>query len=333
MMEFDLTLPEESALAINPNNPKLYSYELETLSLAPMQELAGYALTERVFKKLQAESANGSILNRLAHAGETEYVAQLGDYAKKKLADGEWVLGTKKKTGQFYGVLKDSKTKKIVSQVDLAPKEFQDLGNLGTLSAIQSQLQDISKQLENLSHQVIRVEQGQYNDRYAGFFTARQLLVEACLSNNEQLKQDLLLSAIKTAHETQSKVMLALHLDANELVSPKLKNKEAQRLTSRIQQSMAYLNGSVQLTLIAYTTLGEQGALLACLNNYKAFMEQVFLTQQDGQLRHLAGQMDNFSSAVQSSMTTSVTQLTTTITGLIEQTTDFYLEENTHDTK
>lgn len=332
MTEFDLTLPKVSTLVSNPNNPKLYSYELAALSLAPMQELAGYSITERVFKKLQAQSANGSILDRLAQKGETEYVANLTDYAKKKLAEGEWVFGTKKKTGQRYGTLRD-KHGHFISQVELNPREVKELGELENLSAIQSQLHEISKQLEELSHQVIRVEQGQYNDRYAGFFTARQLLVEACLSNNEQLKQDLLLSAIKTAHETQSKVMLALHLDANELVSPKLKIKEAQRLTSRIQQSMAYLNGSVQLTLIAYTTLGEQGALLACLNNYKAFMEQVFLTQQDGQLRHLAGQMDNFSSAVQSSMTTSVTQLTMTITGLIEQTTDFYLEENTHDTK
>lgn len=332
MTEFDLTLPKVSAIVSNPNNPKLYSYELAALSLAPMQELAGYSITERVFKKLQEQSANGSILDRLAQKGETEYVANLTDYAKKKLAEGEWVFGTKKKTGQRYGTLRD-KHGHFISQVELSPREVKELGELETLSAIQSQLHEISKQLEELSHQVIRVEQGQYNDRYAGFFTARQLLIEACLSNNEQLKQDLLLSAIKTAHEAQSKVMLALHLDANELVSPKLKNKEAQRLTSRIQQSMAYLNGSVQLTLIAYTTLGEQGALLACLNNYKAFMEQVFLTKPDGQLRHLAGQMDNFSSADQEVMTASVVQLTTAVTSLIDQTTHFYLEEQTDDTK
>lgn len=332
MTEFNLALPKVSTVTINPNNPVFYSYDLVALSLAPMQELAGYSITERVFKKLQAQSANGSILDRLAQKGETEYVANLTDYAKKKLAEGEWVFGTKKKTGQLYGTLRD-KHGHFISQVELSPREAKELGELETLSAIQSQLHEISKQLEELSHQVIRVEQGQYNDRYAGFFTSRQLLVEACLSNNEHLKQDLLLSAIKTAHETQSKVMLALHLDANELVSPKIRSKEAQRLTSRIKQSMAYLNASVQLTLIAYTTLGEQGALLACLNNYKAFMEQVFLSQREEDLRHLAAQMDNFSPQNQAFMTQSVAQLTSTIMDLINQTTHLYLEEEINDTK
>lgn len=105
----------------------------------------------------------------MSNKGEVEYVAKLSDYAKEKLKSGEWTLGIRKKTGETYAVIKDVSTGKNQSFVTLDKKVVQNLGNLPELSAIQGQLADIVEKIESLNRLVERVEQGQYNDRYAGF--------------------------------------------------------------------------------------------------------------------------------------------------------------------
>ena len=67
------------------------------------------------------------------------------------------------------------------------------LGNLPELSAIQGQLVVITEQIENLNK---LVEQGQYNDRFAGFFSARQAVIEGFAAKDRTLSRELLTSAL-----------------------------------------------------------------------------------------------------------------------------------------
>lgn len=111
----------------------------------------------------------------------------------KKLKNGEWSLGVRKESGQEYAVIKDTVSGRTKSFVDLDARTVNNLGNLLELSAIQGQLVVITEQIENLNK---LVEQGQYNDRFAGFFSARQAVIEGFAAKDRTLSRELLTSAL-----------------------------------------------------------------------------------------------------------------------------------------
>lgn len=189
--------------------------------------------------------------------------------------------------------MKDSVTGKSKSFVTLDKKVTNNLGNLPELSAIQNQLKAIADQIESLNHLIERVEQGQYNDRYAGFFSARQMVIEALVSSNVKLKEELLIAAVKENNNTIAKLMFAIHQDSASFIDVKVKPKEARRIDNLLQNSIGYLNSSVQLNLIAYTVLEEPDALISALSNYQAFINQTLLKKIGNREETIAWRLDN----------------------------------------
>ena len=293
MSDFEIMLPGNSELSIDVTNQDLYNYDLSSYSLMSLQNAAEITINEKIKKGLFSHISEARLIKELSNKGETEYVAKLSDYAKEKLNSGEWSLGIRKKTGETYAVIKDVATGKNQSFVTLDKKVVQNLGNLPELSAIQGQLADIVEKIESLNRLVERVEQGQYNDRYAGFFSARQQVVEAFAADDETVKKELLISAVKTNNDTIAKLMLAIHHDALAFIDTKIKPKEAKRIDNHLQKSIGYLNSTVQLNLVAHTALGEQQALIATLMNYKSFIGQTLLEEVGDTGRTLAWQIDN----------------------------------------
>ncbi|WP_034551092.1 hypothetical protein [Carnobacterium funditum] len=292
MKDYLIELPNETGLTIDVTDSALYNYDFNSYSLQSLQEYASLSVVEKMKKSIYSNISKVTLIDKLAHQGETKYVANISDYAKEKLDSGEWVLGIRKKTGETYAVIRDSVTGKNKSFLTLDKEIAKGLGTLPELSAIQGQLASISEQIEKLNHLVQRVEQGQYNDRYAGFFSARQLVIEALSSNDEEIKKELLISAVKVNNDTIGKLMLSLHQDALEFIDIKTKRKDAKRIENILQNSMGYLNSTVQLNLVAYTALGEEQSLMATLGNYNSFIEQVLL-QSTNDERSVAWLIDN----------------------------------------
>ena len=293
MIEFEIDLPNENSITIDVTNKDLYNYDFNSYSLLPLQRAASLSVTDKIKNELFSHISEVSLINKLVNRGEDEYVAKLPDDVKKKLKSGEWSFGIRKKTGETYAVLKDNVSGKNKSFVTLEKKVVKDLGVLPELSVIQGQLAEVSKQIESLNHLVQRVEQGQYNDRYAGFFSARQQVIEGLASTNHSLKKELLISAIQTNNDTIAKLMLALYQDIHEFIDVKTKKKNAQRIENLLQTSIGYLNSSVQLNLIAYTAFGEQQALIATLKNYQAFIDQTLLQSIGCNGKSVAWLIDN----------------------------------------
>ena len=177
-------------------------------------------------------------------------------------------------------MIRDIASGKIVSQVTLDKRVVQHLGSLPALLAIQGQLVLIAEQIETLNRNMKRVERGQYNDRFAGFFSARQLIIEGLSSENEDIKKELLLSSVKVSNDTIGKLMVSIHHDVSTLINTKTNYKDAIRIDNLLQTSLGYLNSSVQLNLIAYTALGEKQALLATLMNYLSFIKQELMMRK-----------------------------------------------------
>lgn len=293
MNEFEIELPKETSIIIDITDKSYYNYDFQSYSLAPLQKAAGLIVSNNIKKGLFSHISEANLIEKLINKGNTEYVANLSDYAKEKLKSGEWALGIKKDTGETYAVIKDTATGRNKSILTLDAKVVKDLGNLPQLSAIQGQLSAITERIENLNHLVERVEQGQYNDRYAGFFSSRQLIVEALAANDEILRKELLISAIKTNNDTIAKLMFAINQDTIYFIDIKTKSKDAHRIENLLQNSIGYLNSSVQLNLIAYTAMGEEQSILATLINYQSFIEQTLLREINGTGRTIAWKIDN----------------------------------------
>ncbi|WP_075492256.1 hypothetical protein ACF3OA_04440 [Enterococcus thailandicus] len=291
MEDFQIDLPKETSLLVNVTDKNLYNYDFSSYSLLPLQRIASKSITEKIKDSLFSNISQTSLIEKMSNQKETEYVARIPDSAKKKIDSGEWSFGIKK-TGETYAVIKDNLSGENKSFVILDKRMVKDLGVLPELSAIQGQLASISEQIEGLNQIIQRVEKGQYNDRYAGFFSSRQLVVEGLASENESNKRELLISAIKIANETISKLMLSIHEDASLLIDSKTKSKDARRIDNLLQTSLGYLNSTVQLNLIAYTALGEKQPLFATLTNYHSFVKQVLMKENENG-RTIAWLLDN----------------------------------------
>lgn len=306
---FEISLESQKELVMDVTDESLYNYDFGSYSLSSLQEVANQMSVAK------AATAVSSLVDKILPSKGSEYVAVLSKEARSKLASGEWYWGLKKQTGEMFGVLQDSKGQ-FKEMVGLEQRSLKELGINPELMAMQMALEAIMDQIECLNRLMERVEQGQYNDRYAGFFSARQLVVEALAMTDEESRKELLLSAVKVGNETIAKLMLSIHQDAHAFIDPRINNAEATRIDHFLQNSIGYLNSSVQLNLVAYTALGEKDALLGALVNYKSFMEQTLLSQtQYG--RSLAWSLDNFRTGNTGSISHRTTIVTTKIETLV----------------
>ena len=330
---FEIEIPKMEHFEIDVRKKELYNYDFQSYSLTPLQKEASLVVANKIRNNLFTHIPEAKLLKKLIEKNDNdnvEYVAKLSEVAKEKLKSGEWSYGIRKKTGETYAVLKDTETGKIKSSVTLEKRAVKDLGNLPELSAIQGQLASISEQIESLNELVIRVEQGQYNDRFSGFFSARQLIVEALATRNEQLKKELLLSAIKENNNTIAKLMMSIYTDSIDFTNLKTKQTDAKRINILLQQSISYLSSAMQLNVVAYTVLEEHESVIAVLSNYKAFTEQTLLEPKyDG--KSLAWKIDNFTKGNSNTFINLTQSISENINTLVNHSETLLVEEDTNE--
>ena len=333
MESFEIEIPKMEHFEVDVRKKELYNYDFQSYSLTPLQKEASLVVANKIRNNLFTHIPEAKLLKKLIEKNDNdnvEYVAKLSEVAKEKLKSGEWSYGIRKKTGETYAVLKDTESGKIKSSVTLEKRAVKELGNLPELSAIQGQLESISEQIESLNELVIRVEQGQYNDRFSGFFSARQLIVEALATRNEQLKKELLLSAIKENNNTIAKLMMSIYTDGLDFINIKTNSKDAKRINTLLQQSISYLSSAMQLNVVAYTVLEEHESVIAVLSNYKAFTEQTLLEPKyDG--KSLAWKIDNFTKGNSSSFINLTQSISENINALVNHSETLLVEEDTNE--
>lgn len=276
MSEFEFSYNNDISL-FDVTNKDLYNYDFSSLNIAPLQKSFELSSSNEIWKFINASN----IMEKLLNASETEYVADLSKYMKDKISSGEWAFITKKYSNNMYASLKDKATGKIVSNVELTKISAQGLSELIMMYGVQAQLSEISYKIELLNKMVERIEYGQYDDRYSGFFAARQLVIEAISSSDEDLKKELIISSIKINNETISKLMLSLNREALTFTDGKTSKKEADKAREFLINLTSYLNSCIQLNLVSYSQLNEKKALMATLINYQSFIEQVMLRNNE----------------------------------------------------
>jgi hypothetical protein len=291
--DFEVYLPQGVQATLNVHDSSLYNYDFNSYSLSPLQSFATNSVNENIKYHILSSFYKATTSNNKNGTENEEYVANLSKLAKEKINSGEWRLGVKKDTGETYAMIKDAMTGRNVSQISLDKRTVNQLGDLPDISAIQGQLARISEQIESLNHLVERVEQGQYNDRFAGFFSARQLLVEGLAASDNTIKQQLLINVALTANKAIAELMLSIHQDAEAFLDMNINKKAAQRIDNLLQSSIGYLNSTVQLVIVTYTALGEKQSLFAAMQNYQSYLKQTLLKEIDDDGKTLCWKLDN----------------------------------------
>lgn len=292
MKDFEIILPFNSKI-IDVTSQKLYDYSFSNYSLVPFQETAGDILKDKIKNFIFDNISFNQLVNNLGKEKNTEFVAKLSDYAKQMLKEGKWEFVIKKDTSNALALLRDRVTGKFQCSIELEQRVMKSLEYGPELIAMQAKLAAITKEIEKMTRLVERIEQGQYNDRYAGFFGARQLFIESMVTSSETVRTNLLTDAIKLNTETIAKLMLAVYQDATAFIDIRVKPTEARRIDNLLQMSIGYLNSSVQLNVALYTALGEKQALMATLSNYKSFINQTLLRKIEGSSKTVAWKLDN----------------------------------------
>lgn len=321
MKDYEIMIPLETDYYFVPTNPKLYDYSFKTFAIAPLQKEAKNNLKASVSEVLSKNNMSTfQLIKKLMTPRSTELVANLTTQAESMIKSGQWSLGIKSDTGELLGIIRDNTTGQIKSQVTLTEKKIaRDLGSVPALVAVQAQLTEISSKIDQLNNNILQVEQGQYNDRYAGFFTGRQLTIEAFAATNPHIKMNLLLEAVKNNTATSSKLMVSIKEDAKLLTDPGLSIKDAERKTKQIETSLIYLNGAVQLNLVAYSVLREQQALQATLLNYEAFVNQTLLNRPNKKEHSVAWFIDNGSSNKEQNMLINCRNISRSLRKAVDQ--------------
>jgi len=213
--------------------------------------------------------------------GQTELIARLSAEARQKLASGEWSWLFAKDGSGMLPTLRDE-AKQWAEQVRLeeVTRHPELLDSLVTV-AMSINLVMLAEQINQLSDAVERIAAGQHLDRVARFYAARQLYIEAMGMTAPDHRRATLLHAAHVSTEAAAMLQQELKYELTGLAATK-GIKQLDRSTERIADGFSYLNDTTQLSIFAYSALGEQRALLASIRSYQCFVEDTLLSVPDG---------------------------------------------------
>lgn len=213
--------------------------------------------------------------------GRTDLIVKLSAEARQKLSSGEWSWLFAKDGSGILPTLRDE-TKRWAKQVRLEevtrhPDLLDSLVNV----AQSNNLAMLAEQINQLSDAVDRIAAGQHLDRIARFYAARQLYIEAMSMTDPAHRCAALLHAAQVATEAAAALQQELKYELSSLATAK-GVKQLDRSTQRVADGFSHLNDTVQLSIFAYSALGEQQALLASIRSYQCFIEDTLLSVPDG---------------------------------------------------
>ena len=287
-----ISLTNHEQALLDVTDKSLYSFN-ERNSLIQLREASTVMALNRLFSLADSNTANllvyisekaphmKKVLDSLK--GKTELFAKLSEEARSKLDNEEWrwlfakdgsgmlpslydeAAGHFAKGGQIRVGLKTIRPDMLDSLIGLTQK---------------SNLDALADKVIYLSNIVERIAAGQYNDRIALYYSARQICIEAMSMNNVENRRIALLNAVKSADDAIAALQQTIRYDLNKLSTIK-SDKELRESTQWIAKCFSYLNDSVQISVNVYSALGENRALLATVTSYQCFVEQTLLSVPD----------------------------------------------------
>ena len=194
-------------------------------------------------------------------------------------------------SGDLKTVLVDTKTKKIVSILDMekvkiTPELNTAIVNLST----QMQMAQIAQEIQYVQLAVEEVRKGQENDRLAIAYSCKQKLFQAMAIGNPSIKQLALMNLTASAEDSRNQLILSQIENIKKLKNEpedfwgKLtrgNEKDTDTRINELRESMNALNMVSLTEALAYQELGEQKAANLSLNYYGDFLKKEYLSNID----------------------------------------------------
>lgn len=212
--------------------------------------------------------------------GKTELVIKLSENAREKLESEEWRWVFAKDGSGMLPSLKDA-AEHFAEQIRVGQKTVRPHVLNSLMGLIQkNNLDALTDKVIYLTDIVEQIAAGQYNDRVAMSYGARQLYIEAMSMDDPENRRIALLNAAKTADDAIASLQQTIRYDLNNLPSLKSGKLLGER-TRLIAKCFSKLNDSVQISVNVYNALGENRALLAAVTSYQCFVEQTLLSRPE----------------------------------------------------
>jgi hypothetical protein len=272
---------------LDVTDKSLYSFNRRSV-LTKLSESSGAMAFDRLIRTtssdtLEATASKIPALLKVLESmeGHKDLVVKLSAEAREKLASGEWSWLFAKDGSGILPTLRDE-SKHWAEQVRLEevirhPELLDSLVNV----AQSNTLAVLAEQINQLSDAVEHIAAGQHLDRIARFYAARQLYIEAMSMTDPAHRRAALLHAAQVATEAAAALEQELKYELSSLATTK-GVKQLDRSTQRIADGFSHLNDTIQLSIFAYSALGEQHALLASIRSYQCFIEDTLLSVPDG---------------------------------------------------
>ena len=155
------------------------------------------------------------------------------------------------------------------------------MANALQMQALQNQIEQITDQLQAINHGVVRILEGQQNDRIAQYFSGLALYVESRLVTDQTMRKALVSQSLKALTEATFELSLTMESDINHLINRNRKHVKGKRIEyidehmQSINQCFAFIHQASLLRAGIYCNENELNAMTAVLSEYSNFIENI----------------------------------------------------------
>ncbi|MCF0131485.1 MAG: hypothetical protein HUJ71_07130 [Pseudobutyrivibrio sp.] len=213
----------------------------------------------------------------------TKYVVDMSDELIKAIDEGTIKL-QQTKEGKLCAQLMQSDgkfgsklgIKKEVLKGEMVPTQ---ITNALQMAALQEQIQSIAEQIVTIDRSVRDVLQGQQNDRIGLYYSGLAMYLEAKNTDNESLRQALLVQALRSLAESTFQLELTMQSDIKYLVDREYLSERGKKVKmidermSSINKAFEFIHQASLLRAAIYCDQGEMKAMTTALGEYSHFIE------------------------------------------------------------
>lgn len=210
-------------------------------------------------------------------------VVDAGDSMLKAIESGAVKLSVEK-SGKMMAQIRGADGK-FGSKLPIKKEYFRkgidsaQIANALQMQALQEQLSQITDQIQVINHSVIRVLEGQQNDRIAQYYSGLALYAESRLVTDSTMQKALVAQSLKALTEATFELTLTMQSDIKHLANRDgnhVKGKRIEYIDEHMQsvnQCFAFIHQASLLRAGIYCNEGELSAMTAVLDEYSRFIE------------------------------------------------------------
>ena len=280
---YDAEIISLSSPEIKNVSPCDNSYPLVLLSNGLKLRLEeAKAAAQDIYKAIIKQSPTIAQIHQATKKG-FRLVVDAKDDMLKAIESGAIKLSTEK-SGKMVAQIRDSSghygeklpIKKEYFRKGIDPTQ---MANALQMQALQEQLEQIADQIQLINHSVVRVLEGQQNDRIAQYYSGLALYAESRLVIDQDMRKALIAQSLKTLAEATFELTLTMQTDIKHLANrdgKQVKGKRTDYIDEHMQsinQCFAFIHQSALLRAGIYCNEGELPAMSAVLEEYSRFIE------------------------------------------------------------